>query len=48
VLNYWHYPITNALVEGKRNRIKTLKRRAYSYRNDRGFLLRILGLIHTD
>jgi transposase len=48
VLNYWQYPITNAFVEGKHNRIKTLKRRAYGYRNDRSFLLRILSLIHTD
>ena len=48
VLNYWLYPITNALVEGKHNRVKTLKRRAYGYRNDRSFLLRILNLIHTD
>lgn len=48
VLNYWRYPITNALVEGKHNRIKTLKRRAYGYRNDRSFLLRVLSLIHTD
>ncbi|MGQ9573609.1 MAG: transposase [Dehalococcoidia bacterium] len=28
VLNYWRYPITNALVECKHNRIKVLKRRA--------------------
>ena len=48
VLNYWRFPITNALVEGKHNRIKTLKRRGYGYRNDRSFLLRILNLIHTD
>lgn len=48
VLNYWRYPITNALVEGKHNRIKVLKRRGYGYRNDRSFLLRILSLIHTD
>ena len=48
VLNYWRFPITNALVEGKHNRVKTLKRRAYGYRNDRSFLLRILSLIHTD
>jgi transposase len=48
VLNYWQYSITNALVEGKHNRIKTLKRRSYGYRNDRSFLLRILSLIHTD
>jgi transposase len=48
ILNYWRYPITNALVEGKHNRIKTLKRRGYGYRNDRSFLLRVLSLIHTD
>ena len=48
VLNYWRYPITNALVEGKHNRVKTLKRRAYGNRNDRSFLLRGLSLIHTD
>ncbi|MFQ5472744.1 MAG: transposase [Dehalococcoidia bacterium] len=48
VLNYWHYPITNALVEGKHNRIKTLTRRGYGYRNDGSFLLRVLSLIHTD
>jgi len=44
VLNYWRYPITNALVEGKHNRVKTLKRRGYGYRNDRSFLLRLLSL----
>jgi transposase len=47
VLNYWRYPITNAVVEGKHNRVKVLKRRAYGYRNERTFLLRILNLIHT-
>ena len=48
VLNYWHFPLTNALVEGKHNRVKALKRRAYGYRNDQVFLLRFLNLIHTD
>lgn len=47
ILNYWQYPITNAVVEGKHNRVKVLKRRAYGYRNERTFLLRILNLIHT-
>ena len=47
VLNYWNYPITNAVVEGKHNRVKVLKRRAYGYRNDRTFSLRILNLFHT-
>ena len=47
VLNYWRYPLTNAMVEGKHNRVKVLKRRAYGYRNDRMFSLRSLNLIHT-
>jgi transposase len=47
VLNFWDYPITNAMVEGKHNRVKVLKRRAYGYRNDRTFSLRILNLFHT-
>ncbi len=47
ILNYWQHRITNAVVEGKHNRIKVLKRRAYGYRNQRTFLLRILNLIHT-
>ena len=47
VLNYWRHPITNAVVEDKHNRVKVLKRRAYGYRNERTFLLRILNLFHT-
>jgi transposase len=47
VLNYWRFPFANALVEGKHNRPKVLKRRAYGYRNSRTFLLRILNLVHT-
>ncbi|MDP9238049.1 MAG: transposase [Chloroflexota bacterium] len=48
MLTYWRYPITNAVVEGKHNRVKVLKRRAYGYRNNRTFQYRILNLIHTD
>ena len=48
VLNYWGYPLTNAMVEGKHNRVKVLKRRAYSYRNDRTFSLRFLNCFHAD
>ncbi len=47
ILNYWQHPITNAVVEGKHNRVKVLKRRAYGYRNQQTFLLRILSLIHS-
>jgi len=48
VLNYWDYPLTNAMVEGKHNRVKVLKRRAHGYRNDRTFSLRILNCFHTN
>ncbi|MCD6358437.1 MAG: ISL3 family transposase, partial [Dehalococcoidia bacterium] len=33
ILNYFDYRITNGFVEGKNNRIKTIKRMAYGYRN---------------
>jgi len=36
------------MVEGKHNRVKVLKRRAYGYRNDRTFSLRVLNCFHTD
>lgn len=47
VVAYWRYRLTNAVVEGKHNRIKVLKRRAYGYRNDTTFALRCLNCFHT-
>ena len=43
ILNYFDYRITNGFVEGKNNRIKTIKRMAYGYRNKSNFRLRILA-----
>jgi transposase len=43
ILNYFDYRITNGFVEGKNNRIKTIKRIAYGYRNLDTFRLRILA-----
>jgi len=43
ILNYFDHPITNGFVEGKNNRIKTIKRMAYGYRNMDNFRLRILA-----
>jgi len=43
ILNYFDYRITNGFVEGKNNRIKTIKRMAYGYRNTDNFRLRILA-----
>ena len=43
ILNYFDYRITNGFVEGKNNRIKTIKRMGYGYRNTNNFRLRILA-----
>jgi len=43
ILNYFDCRITNGFVEGKNNRIKTIKRMAYGYRNMDNFRLRILA-----
>jgi transposase len=43
ILNYFDHRITNGFVEGKNNRIKTIKRMAYGYRNMDTFRLRILA-----
>ena len=43
ILNYFDYRITNGFVEGKNNRIKTIKRIAYGYRNLDNFRMRILA-----
>jgi transposase len=42
IVNYFDYRITNGFVEGKNNRIKTIKRMGYGYRNMDNFRLRIL------
>ena len=43
ILNYFDCRITNGFVEGKNNRIRTIKRMAYGYRNMDNFRLRILA-----
>ena len=43
ILNYFDYRITNGFVEGKNNRIKTIKRLAYCYRIMDKFRMRILA-----
>ena len=40
--NYFTVKVTSALSEGQNNVIKTLKRRAYGYRNMEHFRLKIL------
>ena len=43
ILNYFDCQISNGFVEGKNNRIKTIKRMAYGYRNMDNFRMRILA-----
>ena len=43
ILNYFDYRITYGFVEGKNNRIKTIKRMAYGYWNMDNFRMRILA-----
>ncbi len=43
ILNYFDYRITNGFVEGKKNRIKIIKRMAYGYRNIHTFRMKILA-----
>ena len=47
LLNYFKYSITSAVVEGTNNKIKTLKRQAYGFRDMAYFKLRLYHL-HTQ
>lgn len=44
VLNWWAHPINNGRMEGTNNKIKTLTRQAYGYRDEDFFILKLLGL----
>ena len=47
ILAYYDYRITTGPLEGINNKIKTLKRQAYGFRDLEFFKLRILGLHET-
>lgn len=47
ILAYYDFPITTGPLEGLNNKIKTLKRQAYGFRDLHFFKLRILGLHET-
>jgi transposase len=47
LLNYYNYPITTAALEGTNNKIKTMKRQAYGFRDMEFFKLKIMGLHET-
>ena len=42
LINYFDHRLTNGFMEGKNNRIKTIMRAAYGYRNMENLRLRIL------
>ena len=44
ILNYFRHPISNGKMEGVNNKIKTLKRQAYGFRDKEYFRLRLLHL----
>lgn len=47
LLAWYDYPISTGPLEGTNNKIKTLKRQAYGYRDDDFFRLKILALHET-
>lgn len=47
ILNYYNYPISTGPLEGTNNKIKTMKRQAYGFRDHEFFKLKILGLHET-
>lgn len=47
ILNYYKCPITTAALEGTNNKIKTMQRQAYGFRDKEFFKLRIFALHET-
>jgi transposase len=44
ILNWWDHPISNGRMEGINNKIKAMLRQHYGLRDERFFVLRLLGL----
>jgi transposase len=44
ILHWWEHRITSGKMEGVNNKIKTLTRRAYGYRDEAFFILKLLSL----
>ena len=47
ILNYYHYRISTGPLEGTNNKIKTMKRQAYGFRDQEFLKLKILGIHET-
>ena len=48
ILNYYRCPITTAALEGTNNKIKTMQRQAYGFRDHEFFKLKIYALHETN
>jgi transposase len=44
IMAWWRHRINNGRMEGTNNKIKTLNRQAYGYRDEEFFILKLLGL----
>ena len=47
ILAYYDYPISTGTLEGTNNKIKTMKRQAYGFRDNLFFKLKIMALHET-
>ncbi len=47
ILAYYDFPISTGPLEGTNNKIKTMKRQAYGFRDMEFFTLKIMGLHET-
>ncbi|HUT92273.1 MAG TPA: transposase, partial [Thermoguttaceae bacterium] len=47
ILAYYEYPISTGPLEGTNNKIKTMKRQAYGFRDPEFLQLKILGIHET-
>ena len=48
ILAYYDFPISTGRLEGTNNKIKTMKRQAYGFRDLRFFKLKIYGIHETE
>ena len=44
ILSHYHYPISTGILEGTNNKIKTLSKQAYGFRDKEYFKLKIKAL----
>lgn len=47
ILSYYDYPISTAPLEGTNNKIKTMQRQSYGFRNEEFFKLKILAIHYS-